>query len=424
MENLLTSLRHSLPGVVFVPGDDQYAESTSSYFSAQECDIKPACIVRPQNASEVATIVSRLVGAIESEGTDFLKFAIRSGGHAAFAGSANVTNGVTVDLRALDTIEVNQSLMTVTVGSGVSWGEVYRTLEPLGLGISGGRHSQVGVGGLTLGGGLSHFSGQVGLVCDNVLEYEVVLASGEIIHATENDSEYRDLFRALRGASNNFGIVTSFTFRIFPQGRVWGGTLIHPLETKERQLSAFHDFCANPSFDPNASLIQSFGFSADRGTGCVNGVVYTKPESEKDVINPFINIEPTYVNTLREMSITELTKEQDAFNENGLCQVVASTTFYLDLALLQRTIAAWEASIDSIRGYSGIVWSLSLQPIVPKVIALSPFLQTAIPTLSDPPRTIVIAQLTGTWKNTEDTPARYDPEGIFQKCVPSGFKLY
>lgn len=89
-------------------------------------------------------------------------------------------------------------------------------------------------------GGLSHFSGHVGLVCDNVLEYEVVIPDGTIIRATADDPDHGDLFRALRGGSNNFGIVTQFTFRTFRQGRLWGGTLIHPLETKGQQLEAFY----------------------------------------------------------------------------------------------------------------------------------------------------------------------------------------
>lgn len=166
-------------------------------------------------------------------------------------------------------------------------------------------------------GGLSHFSGHVGLVCDNVLEYEVVLASGLIVRATQNDPEYSDLVYALRGGSNNFGIVTQFTFRTFDQGHLWGGILIHPIETHAQQLQAFYDFCAD-SYDPNASLIHSFGMSSERGSGFVNSVVYTKPKQDPAVVKPFTEIQPIYQNTLRELSLTTLTTEQDAFNENGL----------------------------------------------------------------------------------------------------------
>ena len=175
-------------------------------------------------------------------------------------------------------------------------------------------------------GGLSHFSGAVGLVCDNVLEYEVVLASATTVRVTEKSQEHNDLFRALRGGSNNFGIVTRFTFRAFRQGRLWGGTLIHPVETKDQQLKAFYDFADNPSYDPKASLIHSVGMSAERGFGFVNGVVYTEPQRDPAVIKPFTKMEPTFLNTLRELSLTELTREQDPFNENGLWYVLHHTS--------------------------------------------------------------------------------------------------
>ncbi|CAO1606145.1 hypothetical protein XANCAGTX0491_009645 [Xanthoria calcicola] len=325
-------------------------------------------------------------------------------------------------------------------------------------------------------GGLSHFSGHVGLVCDNVLEYEVVLASGLIVRATQNDPEYSDLVYALRGGSNNFGIVTQFTFRTFDQGHLWGGILIHPIETHAQQLQAFYDFCAD-SYDPNASLIHSFGMSSERGSGFVNSVVYTKPKQDPAVVKPFTEIQPIYQNTLRELSLTTLTTEQDAFNENGLCQIMIATTYYLRLPLLHRTYDLWQDSCESVRDCEGIVWSMTLQAITPTIIAHSPFLQEAIPDLAtNSNKTVVVAQLTGTWKASEDTAAvetaamklidgidrearaadmhtgyiylnyahvgqnvfgegqrkerlreisrKYDPEGVFQRAVPGGFKLF
>ena len=157
-------------------------------------------------------------------------------------------------------------------------------------------------------------------------------------------------------------------------------------------------------------------------------------------------------------------------------QIMIATTYYLHLPLLHHTFDIWQRSCDSVRGYSGIVWSVSYQPIVPLVIAQSPFLQDAIPTLSGDTKPIVVALLTGTWKDSNDTAAIeaaglklindvdvaartdnmqtgyiylnyahagqnvfgegrrkewlqrvsrvYDPEGIFQRCVPGGFKLF
>ncbi|KAL9617489.1 MAG: hypothetical protein Q9160_007700 [Pyrenula sp. 1 TL-2023] len=499
MESLIKKLSQTVPGTVFRDGDPEYQESLASYFSAQESEIKPACVVKPGTAIEVSMVVSALAEA-NSERQDKLKFAIRSGGHASFAESANEPEGVTIDLRRLNSIKISNDQTQVTIGAGASWGEVYRTLDAQGLAVPGGRHSQVGVGGLTLGdpsGGVSHFSGHVGLVCDNVLEYEIIFASGFIARVTEDTPEYKDLFFALRGGSNNFGIVTRFAFRVFRQGRLWGGTLIHGVESKDQQLNALNDFAANPKYDPSASLIQSFGMS-EQGSGIVNGIVYTKLESEPSVFKPFLNIDPIHVNTLRELTLTELTLEQDKFNQGGpqpanasqnvrtrltplLSQLMTSTTFYLSLSLLRLTYSLWHTSSARVKPVPGIVWSMNLHALSPSIISKSPFLQSAIPSLTNSPRTIIIAHLTATWtssssSSTVETAARdlitsieaaareeglqtgymylnyahvgqevwsdgsergekrkewlrgvsrrVDPEGVFQECVSGGFKLF
>lgn len=162
----------------------------------------------------------------------------------------------------------------------------------------------------------------MGLVCDTVLEFEIVFASGEVLFVAEGASEHADLFHALRGGSNNFGIVTRLTFQTFRQGRLWAGVLLHPLETKDDQIRAFDNYCGGSTFDPHASLLQSFGLSAERGTGCVNSIVYTKAEADPEVFKPFTAIQPVYMNTLRELSLMELTVEQDAQNEKGLWYVI------------------------------------------------------------------------------------------------------
>jgi FAD/FMN-containing dehydrogenase len=151
MDHVLSELYQTLGEKLSLPGSEKYNESLNSYFSNQEKSIKPAGVLLPQDTLDVANAVSLSVKANKRAGIGTFKFAVRSGGHASFGGSANISDGITMDLRGLDTIEVADDFTTVTVGSGVSWGELYRTLEPLGLAVAGGRHSQVGVGGLTLG---------------------------------------------------------------------------------------------------------------------------------------------------------------------------------------------------------------------------------------------------------------------------------
>ena len=152
MDELIQTLNQNLPDKVFLHGHPEYAESLSSYFSIQESQIQPACIVRPAFTQHVSSTLSAIAEVNRNHGTGAVKFAVRSGGLAPFAGAANEPNGVTIDLRGMKKIEMNESRTQVQIGAGASWGEVYRTLDPLGLAVPGGRHSQLGVSGLTLGG--------------------------------------------------------------------------------------------------------------------------------------------------------------------------------------------------------------------------------------------------------------------------------
>lgn len=156
MDQHVSNFSHALPGKVFLPTSQEYTESLNTYFSAQESHIEPACIARPQTSEDVTTIVRELVTANSLHGIGSVKFAIRGGGHACFAESANVSGGITIDLRGLNSIEVSEDRSQVSIGAGVCWGQVYRALDPLSLAVPGGRHSQVGVGGLTLGGKVPH----------------------------------------------------------------------------------------------------------------------------------------------------------------------------------------------------------------------------------------------------------------------------
>lgn len=161
-----------------------------------------------------------------------VRFAVRSGGHTQWAGANNVGAGVTIDLRKLDLVRVHTDRRRVTIGPGARWGAVYAVVEKEGLAVSGGRVSSVGVGGLTLGGGISFFSPRKGFVCDNVISFELVTAAGEVLSVTQGT--HPDSWLALKGGSNNFGVVTAFEVRCFDQGPVWVGTHIYLLSRPTR----------------------------------------------------------------------------------------------------------------------------------------------------------------------------------------------
>ena len=206
-----------LGDVLSYPGQSLYEQSVGSYFSVFEQVITPYCVVQPSSASEVSTIIKTFVAA-NSSGHECL-FAVRSGGHTPFAGAANIDDGITVDLSALNSVTYQADANTTAVGPGATWDQVYLAVESQGHQVVGGRSSTVGVGGLSIGGGNSYYASRMGLVCDNVLQFEVVLASGEVVSASLDENP--DLFKALKGGSSNTGIVTRLDLTTFPLESLW-----------------------------------------------------------------------------------------------------------------------------------------------------------------------------------------------------------
>lgn len=222
-------------------------------------------------------------------------------------GASNAPDGVTVDLRGLDSIELSADNSTASVGVGATWDAVYAKLDPLGLSVAGGRIGGVGVGGLTLGGGISHFGPRHGWTCDTATAFEVVLADGSIVKADEEQNS--DLFRGLRGGLNNFGIVTRIDFKTFEQGLVWHATTYNPLSTIDEQLKTFTDITTADNYDENASFITGFGYSQSKKlTIITNELVYTKPVENPPYYQEFLSL-PSVYNSSAIVNMTTLSQQ-------------------------------------------------------------------------------------------------------------------
>ena len=239
-----------LQAQVLLPADNDYAVRQNSYWS-NSAKIKPACIVRPRSVDEVSLTVKTLVAAGE-------KFAVRSGGHTQYAGSNNIEAGVTIDLGLLGSTRYNETDETVDIGPGGRWREVYAELHKHGRVVAGGREGNVGVAGLILGGGNTFLTARRGFACDNVVAYEVVLADGRVITADTNSHD--DLFRALKGGSNNFGIVTNFKMNAIKCDKVWGGLAFFPKQITPDAIQALVEFTDNMSEDVDSNLLCFFTY--------------------------------------------------------------------------------------------------------------------------------------------------------------------
>ncbi|MFD3925241.1 FAD-binding oxidoreductase [Streptomyces sp. NPDC058614] len=217
-------------GQLIGPDDSGYDEARRVYNAM--IDRRPALVARCTSAEDV----SHVVGFARDHG---LPLAVRGGGHHG-AGLGTCDDGVVLDLSPLKDIEVDPKARTVRVGGGCVWGEVDQATNPHGLATPSGIISTTGVGGLSLGGGLGHLTRKCGLSVDNILEADLVLASGEQVRA--NADENADLYWAIRGGGGNFGVVTSFLFRLHEVSTVVAGPTFWPVELTAEVLTAYRDF--------------------------------------------------------------------------------------------------------------------------------------------------------------------------------------
>lgn len=156
---------------------------------------------------------------------------------------------------------------------------------------------------------MSYFAPRYGFVCDQVLNFEVALADGQIVNA--NATSRADLWFALKGGSNNFGIVTRFDLKAFPQGKIWGGSVYNPISTLPEQVQAFVEFNNATSVDTSAALINTYGYITQLRTWTVsNLLVYTEPEVNPEVLRPFTGIKPQLGTTMRLTNLSDVTSEQ------------------------------------------------------------------------------------------------------------------
>ncbi len=227
----LTDLRRGMQGTVVAPGDAEY-ETSRRVWNAM-IDRRPAAIARCRDARDVVAAV----GFARAGG---LPIAIRGGGHNV-AGRGTCDDGLVIDFCDMKGIRVDPEARTATAEPGVRWEEFDRETQACGLATTGGTVGDTGIAGLTLGGGFGWLGGLHGMTVDNLIGADVVLASGELVHAS--DTEHPDLFWALRGGGGNFGIVTAFEYRLHPVGpEIVGGMVLHPFERAADVLRFYRDF--------------------------------------------------------------------------------------------------------------------------------------------------------------------------------------
>lgn len=217
-------------GSLLQPADDGYEDARRIHNGL--IDKRPALIVRCRGAADVADAIrfAREAG---------LEISVRGGGHNV-AGRAVTDGGLVIDLTEMKGIYVDPAARTVRAQGGSTWAEFNRETAVHGLAVTGGAVSSTGIAGFTLGGGLGWLMGIHGLAADNVLSIELVSANGEVSNVTAESDP--DLFWALRGGGGNFGVATSFEFRLHPLREVVGGLIAYPFEAGGEVLRFWREF--------------------------------------------------------------------------------------------------------------------------------------------------------------------------------------
>jgi FAD/FMN-containing dehydrogenase len=226
----ISQFRSGFQGQVLTRGDPDY-DTARKVFNAM-IDRRPDVIAQCATSGDVTQ-------AINFARQQEVPISVRGTGHNV-AGYAVCDDGVVIDLSPMKNIQVDPAARTVRIGAGLTWGEVNDALQPHGLAATGGFVSVTGVSGLTLGGGLGWLVREHGLALDNLLSAEVVLADGRVVTASASENE--DLFWAIRGGGGNFGVVTSFEFRVHPVGTVLAGVVVHPAENARDVMRCWRDF--------------------------------------------------------------------------------------------------------------------------------------------------------------------------------------
>jgi FAD/FMN-containing dehydrogenase len=292
-EAAVAAFQQSLRGPLIAPGDERYDEARQVWNA--NIDRRPGLICRPAGVADVIT-------AVTFARDHHLLVSVRGGAHNV-AGTCVCNGGLVIDLSLMKGIRVDPVRRTVRAEGGVKWGEFDRETQTFGLATTGGTIADTGIAGLTLGGGHGWLGYKYGLASDNLLSVDVVTADGQFRIA--NDTEHADLFWAVRGGGGNFGVVTSFEYRLYAVGPVLAGLVFHPFAKAKDALLFYRDFS---SATHEKLTTYAVPMTSPEGAKVVAiGVCYDGPLAEgEQLIAPVRRFGSPLEDQIRPMAYTEL----------------------------------------------------------------------------------------------------------------------
>lgn len=284
-------------------GDD---DPSFAIWDMKQQEARPACRIEPTSSAQVAKALQIVVA-------NWCRFAVKGGGHSTNFDASNSAGGVTIDLQNMDHIKLSDDHEWADLGPGLVLGEAYSALEQHGLTFVGGRVADVGLPGFTLGGGISNLSPQYGLAVDNVFEYEVSRMDSILLSLTDRPQIVLpnattvtarpdlnpDLYFALRGGGNNFGIVTNFRARVVPQGKLLSGDMTFHHNYTDQIIDQVFQLTTNLANDTFMCFSSRYAYTQARDEFQISMTpAYYKPVPRPAVFNALNSI-PNQSNTVR-----------------------------------------------------------------------------------------------------------------------------
>ncbi|KAI8664698.1 hypothetical protein NCS56_00903500 [Fusarium sp. Ph1] len=312
---------------VFTPGDAGYENSLRRWSEAAE---KPAgVVVQVTTAKDVST-------ALLFAQAHHLEVAVVGGGHST-SGSSSTDGGLVVDLTKMRNVTVDYANKTIKADGGCIWEDVDYAAAKYGLATVGGTVNHTGVGGLTLGGGYGWLTGKYGLTIDNLLGAEVVLADGRILQTSETENP--DLFWALRGAGQSFGVATNFTFRGYEQANaVYGGLLVFKPDALEKVMD-FANWLVKTT-EGQSGMVVGIGAPAPARKVSVLAIIFYNGDVVKarDYFAPLFSLDPI-VDLTREMPYRDVNAMLNTVSTHGDRKTQKGSAFSVPLSTsLARTL--------------------------------------------------------------------------------------
>jgi FAD/FMN-containing dehydrogenase len=297
-EPIVQEFAANLRGELIRPEDGGY-DATRAVFNGM-IDKRPAIIVRCAGTADV-------IQGVNFAQTHTLMLSVHGGGHSV-AGTAVSDGGLMLDLSPMKGIRVDPARRTAEAQGGLTLGEFDHETQAFGLATTLGVVSMTGIAGLTLGGGLGWLNGKHGLACDNLLSADVVTADGRLLTASEEENE--DLFWGIRGGGGNFGVVTSFRYRLHPVGTVLGGGLRYSAAEARDVLRFYHEFAS--TCPDELSTAASLGRTPDGSVVVGVAVCYCGPiETGERVLHPLRTFGSPLEDNIQPMSYRTLQSTPD-----------------------------------------------------------------------------------------------------------------